>query len=556
MARFIEIVLDIAVPAVRDWAGQKKDGSRRRGKAPAFVQLLGEALPQLERADGDSVARIESVCFDNGSALVHAGWRVAIEASADAQRATVWHFEPFSPGVMIRSAVFDVAIDAPGDASSDAAPSDGAHRPAGLAAISFDDAPAAFREALAMAGQLQPAATLAFARTRWTWPRQDGVVIDVTLDADMGPPDRAEPCLHELRLSIALPDEPDDPGSGPGGAVPAAAWQALFAAARDALAALPAFVQLTDYADRTCRNRVGAALTAVRAGGVDLSGARTQREALAIIGRNVAEHWFGNETGVRDAADTEFVHQMRVAQRRLRTAMRLFKGWADEAWADRIEPDLKWLGKLLGNARDRDVFVDSTLPALANADTDAARWAATREAADVQRLAARAKVQEAMASRRYANLALAWLEWQTALLSREAPPNAARQSLAKHAKKRIRKPYRRLVETPKLTTIDEKARHSVRIEAKRLRYALEFLESIVSRKTRVEVAKTLSRIQSVLGDGNDAAVALGYLDELNVDAYQRGFARGWCEAVKRYTAREGERLLRDLDAPKIVGGDG
>ncbi|WP_042302791.1 CHAD domain-containing protein [Paraburkholderia kururiensis] len=552
MARCIEIVLDIAVPAVRDWAGQKKGGGHRRGKAPSFVQLLGDACPQLERAEGDSVARIESVCFDSGGALVRAGWRVAIEASADAQRATVSHFEPFSPGVMIRSAVFDAAIDAPGDVQPDA-PSDATPRPAGLAAISFDDAPAAFREALAMAGELQPAATLAFARTRWTWPRPDDVVIDVTLDADMGPPDRAEPCLHELRLSIALPDEP---GNAPGRAVPAAAWQALFAAARDALAALPAFVQLTDYADRTCRNRVGAALTAVRAGGVDLSGARTQREALAIIGRNVAEHWFGNETGVRDAADTEFVHQMRVAQRRLRTAMRLFKGWADEAWADRIEPDLKWLGKLLGNARDRDVFVDSTLPALANADTDAAHWAATREAADVQRLAARAKVQEAMASRRYANLALAWLEWQAALLSREAPPNAARQSLAKHARKRIRKPYRRLVETPKLTTIDEKARHSVRIEAKRLRYALEFFESIVSRKTRVEVAKTLSRIQSVLGDGNDAAVALGYLDELNVDAYQQGFARGWCEAVKRYTAREGERLLRDLDAPKIVGGDG
>lgn len=546
MARFVEIVLDIAVPAARDWAGQKKDGGRRRAKAPSFVQSFGEALPQLERADGDAVVRIESVCFDSGGALARDGWRVAIEASADAQRATVSHFEPFSPGVMIRSPVFDVPLDVP-------VPLDPMPRPAGLAAVSFDSAPAAFREALVAAGELKPAATLAFARTRWRWPRGDDVVIDVTLDADMGPPERAEPCVHELRLAIALPEEP---ANGPDAAVPSFAWQALFAAARDAVAALPAFVQLTDYTDRTCRDRVGGTLAAVRAGSVDLTGARTQREALAIIGRNIAGHWFGNETGVREAADTEFVHQMRVAQRRLRTAMRLFKGWADEAWTERIEPDLKWLGKLLGNARDRDVFVDSTLPALADADGDASRWAATRAAADVQRLAARAKVQEAMASRRYANLALAWLEWQTALLAREAPPNAARQSLAKHAKKRIRKPYRRLVETPKLTTIDEKARHSVRIEAKRLRYALEFFESIVSRKTRVEVAKTLSRIQSVLGDGNDAAVALGYLDELHVDTYQQGFARGWCEAVKRYTAREGERLLRDLDAPKIVGGDG
>ncbi|MFP4834588.1 hypothetical protein ACLFKS_41310, partial [Paraburkholderia sp. BR10879] len=66
--------------------------------------------------------------------------------------------------------------------------------------------------------------------------------------------------------------------------------------------------------------------------------------------------------------------------------------------------------------------------------------------------------------------------------------------------------------------------------------------------------RALARLQSVLGDGNDAAVALRYLERMDAEPYQLGFARGWCEAVKRYTAKEGERLLRELGAPKVARG--
>jgi CHAD domain-containing protein len=92
----------------------------------------------------------------------------------------------------------------------------------------------------------------------------------------------------------------------------------------------------------------------------------------------------------------------------------------------------------------------------------------------------------------------------------------------------------------------------VRINAKYLRYTLEFFAPITSRRTRMDTARTLGRLQSVLGDGNDAAVALRFLEGMHAEPYQLGFARGWCEAVKRYTAKEGERLLRDLRPPKIA----
>jgi hypothetical protein len=56
----------------------------------------------------------------------------------------------------------------------------------------------------------------------------------------------------------------------------------------------------------------------------------------------------------------------------------------------------------------------------------------------------------------------------------------------------------------------------------------------------------------VLGDGNDMTSALRFLEALDVPPYQHGYTRGWCEAVLRGSATEGELLLRDLGKPKIV----
>jgi len=301
---------------------------------------------------------------------------------------------------------------------------------------------------------------------------------------------------------------------------------------------------------------------AVRAMPIDLGGARTPHEALIAIGRNIAQHWFGNEAGVRDLADPESVHQMRVAQRRLKTALKIFPHWLDETWSTRVAPDLTWLGGLLGEARDRDVFTDSTLPALAAADAattantaaaDPERWDGTRERASAQRLEARTRAQEALRSRRYAQLSLAWIGWLAALTLHGPPAGIKEPTLREYARMRVRKHYRRVSAAPELTTLDDAARHRERIETKRLRYTLEFFAPLVSRRTRTGVAKTVSRIQTVLGEGNDVVVAARYLEQLDLTPYQQGFTQGWSAATRRYTAEEAERLLRKLRKPKIRG---
>lgn len=532
MVRVLEIVLEIVPPSPRD--GTPDAGLGRDANASAFAEALAAALPQLV-ALSDESGCVTTVTFDHDGALSRAGWRVAVETCGARQQVLVSKRQTPTPGITTLTSVFEAPLDAGGFATS-----------------LFDAAPEPFREALAAAGVPVPCAELRGERRRWRWTR-DGIDVELVLDAGLHDPGHAGAgehetrWLHELRVRASWFE----------GADAAPIMGVLFACAHDLVdavpAGLPAFVRMADALDRASVGRFADEGEAVRAEPVDLGGVSTADAALVAIGCNISAQWFGNDVAVCSSVKTEFIHQMRVAQRRLRTAMRIFPHWQDETWAMRIKPDLKWLGGLLGDARDLDVFVESTLPAVVAADTDAARWDVVREEAEAARRAARERLGAALASPRYAHVALAWLQWLAALAQRARASRENARSLHAHAKNRVRRYHERLAATQKLTTIDEAGRHLARINAKYLRYTLEFFEPITSRRTRLETVRTLARLQTVLGDGNDAAVALRFLQMMEVEPYQLGFARGWCEAVKRYTAREGERLLRELHEPKVTG---
>jgi CHAD domain-containing protein len=533
MVRVLEIVLDIVVPT--PYLAPAEDGRSDAAQAAALAAAFKTALPQLgvPTAEGESVA---TVLFDRDGLLARDGWRIAVETLGGAREVAVSRRHIFTPGVTALTPIFAASLDA--DDVENAL---------------FDAAPEPFREALAAVGEPVAVAALDAVRYQWPWVF-DGVETELILDSGLHERTTSHdaaselPCLHELRVRVPWPD----------GAEAAPIVQLLFACGDmlvDAASTdFPAFVRMTDALERAVSGDLAGDAEAVRAAPVDLAGARTDEAALVAIGRNISAQWFGNDAGVRDSPKTEFIHQMRVSQRRLRTAMRIFKRWQDETWTARIKPDLAWLGELLGAARDRDVFVESTLPALAAADVEPARWDAMRAAADSERLVARERVRDALHSPRYAHLALAWLRWLATLAERAVADGEFARSLHEHARKQVRRYYTSLAETKNLTVIDEASRHQARINAKYLRYTLEFFTPLLSRRTRTQAVRALARLQGVLGDGNDAAVALRFIEAMAVEPYQLGFARGWCEAIKRSTAKDGERLLRELRKPKVSGG--
>jgi CHAD domain-containing protein len=457
MSRVVEIVLD--VPACAAHTGHRRTlgaVSAQQASCPGGVsEALGQALsratqfsPRLSRVE--NAAPMSIYPMDLSGRLTEAGWGAWVEASSGGWRLIVSCVEPHSPAVAVREIVCDARLEAGVPFT---------HYVSGL--------PSKLQQALESAGAFVPLHGVPqVRRTRWRWMAQDGLIVELVLNAfDVAMRSTLTLCC-ELRLSAYREGSANASSEGeqPDSLEPAI--HALFAAAQVVLAELPAFPVIESVLEGTRRNREEAD-EPVRAMPVDLIDVHTPHAALIAISANLAHQWFGNERGVREGATTEFVHQMRVAQRRLRTTLRIFSAWADADWTTRVVPELRWLGKRLGEVRDLDVFTDSTLPALAAADLDVSTWSTVLAEAAALRSDARQHLQAAMGSRRYAQLSLTWLAWLAELPLRGVPDSTAGVTLREFVKRRVRKHFKRLTGTSKLSELDAHARHCRRIEAKR-----------------------------------------------------------------------------------------
>ncbi|MDF3083021.1 CHAD domain-containing protein [Burkholderia sola] len=539
MSRVLEIVLSLSLEG---WPG--KGASRARGAQRDFGAELVRAwriCPQVRMRRGHERVTIEPCQIEEAERSPGASWWTWVEANAHGTRVVASRTEAFAPGVTQRE-LFDAEHAGIVVATPLPIPATRAATDADVPAADVNGVAPDTDEARAQASALR----IVSERRRGRWADDSGVGVEMTLD-DITLHGGGEPPRRYVELRLAAPDWETV-------AARTAALHALFAAARELTGAWPAFVQLTSVIDRACAGGpVAAAL--VKAQPVDLTGIRTQRAALFALSGDITAQWLGNECGVLDRDDPEFVHQMRVALRRLRTLMRFFPRFTDRQWKDTLGVDLRWLAKLLGTVRDWDVFATESLPALIAADGGGSDWDGTLDAARAQSMAARVELRQALHSARYARLTLGWLEWLSALALPAAGDDDA-PSLRRHATKRVRRLFGHLYGSPSLTSLDTAARHQVRIDAKRLRYALEFFASLASRRTRTETVKTLARVQSVLGEANDAMVALHHLEQLAAPPYQLGFVRGYGAALEQRAARDAETLLASLRPPKLDGKPG
>ncbi|MDN7850966.1 CHAD domain-containing protein [Burkholderia seminalis] len=541
MSRVLEIVLSLSLEG---WP--VKPAGRARGTQRDFGAELVRAwriCPQVRMRRGHERVTIEPCRIEEAETSPGASWWTWVESNAHGRRVVASRTKAFAPGVTERE-LFDaehagivVAMPLPVPVATVVADADAPTDEVDGVAPDAAAPPAEGEQPDA------PALRLVSERRRGRWADDSGVVVEMTLD-DITLSGGGEPPRRYVELRLAAPDWETV-------AARTAALHALFAAARELSGAWPAFVQLTSVIDRACAGGpVAGGL--VKAQPVDLTGIRTQRAALFALSGDITAQWLGNEGGVLERDDPEFVHQMRVALRRLRTLMRFFPRFADRQWRDTLGVDLRWLVGLLGTVRDWDVFSTESLPALIAADGGDGDWDGTLDAARAQSTTARVELRQALHSARYARLTLGWLEWLSTLAlpaaeGGDAPP------LRRHAAKRVRRLFGHLYASPSLTSLDTAARHQVRIDAKRLRYALEFFASLASRRTRSETVKTLTRVQGVLGEANDAMVALHHLEQLGAPPYQLGFVRGYGAALEQRAARDAEALLAGLRPPKLDG---
>lgn len=278
----------------------------------------------------------------------------------------------------------------------------------------------------------------------------------------------------------------------------------------------------------------------VRARRVPLPAAATAEVALRAVAQECLHQVAANTAGLLHDQDPEWVHQMRIGTRRLRSCLALI---APLAPSDRLEAgvaETKWLAGVLGEGRDWDVFSQETLPPLAagiaHDPAAVSGLQRLRRRVAARRRAARIAVQDALRSRRFQRLLLTL----GALIAapgfggaKEADGSARSAPARAFAAQLIARRHRKILKrAASLAEGTAQERHAVRIAAKKLRYAAEFFAPLFSGKRTAIYLKRLGALQDALGHFNDAATATRLAAETagDHDPATVGAVGGWVAA--------------------------
>lgn len=275
--------------------------------------------------------------------------------------------------------------------------------------------------------------------------------------------------------------------------------------------------------------------------------------------RALVEH----EPIARTGVDPEGVHQMRVAVRRLRAALKAGDSIPD---TDALQEELKWLGTSLGAVRDLDVQLEHLRGQAVDFSSDE-RDAVEQllEGLQLDRRRARQRMLGVLRSRRYAAL----LESLTAVTASGLPANGepvGKKQWAANLVELIKRPYRKLTKAAEALGTDppDDDLHALRIRGKRLRYAAELAAPAGGKPVKKLITAT-KNLQDLLGDHQDAVIAdqqvrrllEGLGDEIEVNVV---FVAG--RLVERERARRADCRARfraalaevDTHATKVLNG--
>ncbi|MCS7323772.1 MAG: CHAD domain-containing protein [Thermoflexales bacterium] len=282
--------------------------------------------------------------------------------------------------------------------------------------------------------------------------------------------------------------------------------------------------------------------------------------ALAVLREHFAA-FLHHEPGARLGISAEGVHRMRVATRRLRAALRFFRD-ALPASAQHFREELRWVTDALGAVRDLDVQRERL-----------EQWHAQEPKADLTALnadlsrrwqEARARMLEALDSARFAQFVGEMSAW---LRAPDDLPLLARQSARALLPALLMKRYAAVRVLGDAITAESPAEsyHALRIQVKRLRYALESAACLYPKVAESFVPRLIA-LQDLLGEHHDAHVALeqlravaqsAALAESNrraLDKLARHYARQAAKAVEcfpdayqRICGKAWVRVLREID---------
>ncbi len=368
--------------------------------------------------------------------------------------------------------------------------------------------------------RLQAVFSTDFTRTAWVLKRA-GAVVELALDRGKisalpvtGAAAPVSEPLCEVELELIEGASPD----------------VLFDLAIELATDLHLHPEILSKAERGYMLADGALAQPVKAFSSPVKKEMSPVEAFRSIALSCLAQLQRNEAGAIAGDKPEYVHQARVAIRRLRSALRLFSPVLSVPFVEIYSPRWRELAGHLGSARDWDVFLTETLAPLEEAFPGDADLVVLRARGEAAKAKAQASAGTALTRQAYSQLLLAF---SAALFRVEAPTidgqvKSSNLRLRKFARRGL---HKRVAMIERLVhehgKMNAERRHDLRIAFKKLRYALEFFAPILPHQRLMAYQSSLSTIQDLLGTLNDQVTASRLIKEIHPKTEPDSLTRGW-----------------------------
>lgn len=331
----------------------------------------------------------------------------------------------------------------------------------------------------------------------------------------------------------------------------------LFQFALELLHSVPLRLENASKAERGYLLSADGKSPPLKAAPVELDAEMSMSAAFTAITWNCLNHLHSNETGMLAGRDIEYLHQMRVALRRQRSALSIFSRIFSKAAFVPLAQKLKWLASQFGPARDWDVFVTETLTPVCTSFPDHPGMVALQGKCEQLRRQHNEAARHAVESAHYAESMLqlgawvsteAWLNELGPAASVKLAGTGAGAPVKKFATALLAHRHRQLKKYGKeLMNSSVAELHALRIVVKKQRYTAEFFAGFYSGRETRRYLRTLSVLQDILGAMNDTANAKRLLNEVAIaedEGSQQeavGMVLGWSASLAALKNLELER---------------
>jgi CHAD domain-containing protein len=232
-----------------------------------------------------------------------------------------------------------------------------------------------------------------------------------------------------------------------------------------------------------------------------------------------------NVQGTKANLDSEFLHDLRVATRRTRSAMSQLKGVFEPEELEPFKEGFGWIGKVTGPMRDMDVYLlqfpeyKASLPSAVRDDLDPFHDFLVKHQQEAQQA-----LVKRLNSPHFRKLLKSWRTWLNQPVPKKPKAPNGLRPITGLSDQRIRKVYAKVMKEGGAINPDSppECLHDLRKDCKKLRYLMEFFQSLYPKPEIRWLIKEMKVLLDNLGEFQDLQVQAESLEDLGKQMMEEG----------------------------------